>query len=159
MHITHPTLKNLQLLPMTKADVPHVIAIETVAYPQPWTEGIFNDCLRVGYSCWSLKQIRPQQETLIGYLIVTIAANEMHILNLCIDPQKQGLKLGNTLLQQTIQLGKKMAVNACFLEVRPTNKAAVHLYLKNGFKRIGIRKNYYPTANGREDAIVMKKML
>lgn len=156
MHLQHPKFKHLQLLPMTQADISQVIAIEVQAYPQPWTEGIFKDCLRVGYSCWSLKQ----KEILFGYLIITIAANEMHILNICIDPKQQGLKLGTALLKQAIKLGEEMSVNSCFLEVRPTNKAAVSLYLNNSFKRIGTRKNYYPSeqyGNSREDAIVMER--
>ena len=155
MHIQHSKLKHLALLPMTQADIPEIMAIEVRAYAQPWTAGIFNDCLRVGYSCWSLKQTDTNR--LLGYLIVTIAAGEMHILNLCIEPKKQGMKLGNALLKQTIKLGEAMHIISCFLEVRPTNKAAVHLYLNNGFKKVGLRKNYYPSQNGREDAIIMKK--
>lgn len=155
MHIPHPKLNHLALLPMTKADIPQVIAIEVAAYPQPWTEGIFHDCLRVGYSCWSLKQIDTGK--LLGYFIVTIAADEMHILNLCIDPKKQGMKLGIMLLQQAIKLGEAVHIISCFLEVRPTNKAAIQLYLTNGFKRVGMRRDYYPSENGREDAVVMKR--
>jgi ribosomal-protein-alanine N-acetyltransferase len=157
MHIQHPELTHLALLPMTQTDIPQIMAIEVMAYTQPWTEGIFNDCLRVGYSCWSLKQTDTNR--LLGYLIVTIAADEMHILNICIDPKKQGRKLGSTLLKQAIKLGKAMHITSCFLEVRPSNKAAMYLYLNNGFEKVGLRKNYYPNQNGREDAIVMKKSI
>ncbi len=155
MHIQHPKLPHLALLPMTQTDIPQIMAIEVIAYPEPWTEGIFNDCLRVGYSCWSLKQ--TDIDRLLGYLIVTIAANEMHILNICIDPKKQGMKLGTALLKQTIKLGEAMHITSCFLEVRLSNKAAVSLYLNNKFKKIGVRKNYYPSKKGREDALVMKR--
>lgn len=155
MHIHHPKLTHLALLPMTQADIPQIMAIEVIAYPEPWTEGIFNDCLRVGYSCWSLKQ--TDTDSLLGYLIITIAADEMHILNICIDPKKQGMKLGTTLLKQAIKLGEAMRITSCFLEVRPSNKTAVYLYLNNNFKKVGVRKNYYPHKKGREDAIVMKR--
>ena len=155
--MNHPELDKLQLIPMTHSDIPKVIKIELSAYAQPWTESIFHDCLRVGYSCWILKQ--SDQSQIIGYLILSIAADEMHILNLCIRPENQGTRLGTLLLKQAIKLGKQVHAESCFLEVRLTNTIGIRLYLNEGFERIGLRKNYYPTENGREDGVMMKKTL
>ena len=155
--MNHPKFDPLQFIPMTSSDIPKVIEIELSAYAQPWTEAIFHDCLRVGYSCWILKQSEKNQ--IIGYLILSIAATEMHILNLCIRPENQGMRLGTQLLRQAIKLGKQVHVESCFLEVRLTNTTGIRLYLNEGFERIGLRKNYYPTKNGREDGVVMKKSL
>ncbi len=155
--MNHPEFDKLQLIPMTSSDVPKVIEIELLAYAQPWTESIFHDCLRVGYSCWILKQNDTSQ--VIGYLILSIAADEMHILNLCINPEHQGMHLGTFLLKKAIKLGRRIHAESCFLEVRITNTTGIRLYLSQGFKRIGLRKNYYPSENGREDGVVMKKDL
>ncbi len=143
-----------QLSFMIPADVPEVIQIETAVQSHPWSPGIFQDCIRVGYTCWVC---RENNTTIVGYLIQSIAAEEMHILNVCIHPDWQRMNLGTLLVQQAEEAGKKKNANISYLEVRPGNTPAIRLYQKLGYKKIGIRKNYYPTDSGREDAIVMSK--
>jgi ribosomal-protein-alanine N-acetyltransferase len=143
------------LFPMTEADIPEIMAIETACYPIPWTQGIFADCLRVGYSCWVYKP----RANVLAYLILSIAAEEMHILNLCVHPNEQGKGIGKLLLTQAEWIGTQQQAKMCFLEVRPSNIAAINLYRKKAYKEIGRRKNYYPAKTGREDAIVMCKKI
>lgn len=149
------TPEYLSLRPLEASDIPTIMEIELSAYPHPWTEGIFNDCLRVGYSCW----VYEHQDTIIGYLILSLVVDEMHILNICIDPKYQKQGLGKLLLTEAEMIGQKKAAKEVFLEVRPSNKAALFLYQDFGYNQIGLRKNYYPAKNGREDAIVMAKTL
>ncbi|MEE9351700.1 MAG: ribosomal protein S18-alanine N-acetyltransferase [Thiotrichaceae bacterium] len=151
-----PKQSRFQLVPMTLLDIPEIMAIEEKVQEQPWTNGIFKDCLRVGYLCWVCKE---NNTDLVGYLIQSIAAEEMHILNVCIRPDKQRMNLGTLLVEHAESLAIKKVAHTSFLEVRPSNIAAIRLYLKLGYEKIGVRKNYYPVEGGREDGIVMSKKL
>jgi ribosomal-protein-alanine N-acetyltransferase len=141
----------LQLRAMRIDDLDAVAAIETAAYEFPWTLGIFRDCLRAGYECWVLQR----GEDIVGYGILLVAAGEAHLLNACIAPACQGRGHGRHLVKRMIELARWHRVQRIFLEVRPSNRAAVALYPTLGFNEIATRPNYYPAKNGREDAIVM----
>lgn len=143
------------LRPMCEADLDAVLAIEMRAYPFPWTRGIFCDCLRAGYPAWILHR----KGTIIGYGMLSIAADEAHVLNVCAAPEEQGRGHGRRMLRTLLQLARSRGVQRVFLEVRPTNTAAIGLYHDEGFNEIGRRPRYYPARNGREDAIVMAKEL
>lgn len=136
-------------------DVPRVMEIETGAYDQPWTEGIFRDCIRVGYSCW-VYEIESQIQ---AYALISIAANEAHILNICVAEEYQGQGFGKKLLYKILDVAEQSDVDSVFLEVRDSNTVAIQLYEKEGFNRIGLRKAYYPADEGREDAIVFARAL
>jgi len=138
------------LRPMREADIVAIVPIERRAYPYPWTEGMFRDCLRAGNSCWRLLQ----GDILLGYGILSTGADEAHVLNLCIDPDHQGHGHGRWLLRALIAHIRPRA-QRIFLEVRPSNVHAVALYHSEGFNEIGRRPRYYPTPGGREDAVVM----
>ncbi len=152
----HSANNRFQLSFMTPGDVPEVIQIENKVQSHPWTVGIFRDCIRVGYTCWVC---RENHNTIVGYLVQSIAAEEMHILNICVHPDWQRRNLGTLLVQQAEDAGRQGNAKTSYLEVRPGNVAAIRLYQKLGYKKIGIRKNYYPTDNGREDAVVMSRCL
>ena len=113
------------------------------------------DCLRVGYACFGL-QIG---KNLAGYSIVSSAAGEAHLLNLCIHPDWQHRGYGSLLLEYTINHVARLGSEAIFLEVRKSNPRAVDLYKNRGFKVIGQRPSYYKAGEGREDAIVMRLAL
>lgn len=143
------------LRPMVQADLAAVLQVERAAYPFPWTEGIFRDCLRVGYCCW----VAERAEALIGHGVMSAAAGECHILNVCVHPDWQGQRVGRTLLRRLLALGRRHDADTAFLEVRPSNAAALALYRSEGFAEIGRRRGYYPAAKGQEDAILMAKAL
>lgn len=143
--------RSLSMRPMTVDDIGRVMAMEVRAYPFPWTAGIFSDCLRSGYACWLLEDERG----LLGYGVLSVAAGEAHLLNLCIGPQSQGQGLGAYLLRKMVELARWHHAQRVFLEVRPSNPAALALYERAGFNEIGRRPNYYPARNGREDALVL----
>lgn len=145
----------LPLRPMTEEDVKAVIVVETTAYPFPWSEGNFRDCLKHGHSCW----IYEQNKQILGYAVVMFVLNEMHILNICIHPQTQGQGLGSRLLATLERIARSKQTETCFLEVRQSNFSAIRLYLNAGFNEVGLRRGYYPAVIGREDAIVMAKTL
>src|SRR3546814_10726418 len=70
--------------PMTEADLDAVMAVESRAYPYPWTDGTFRDCIRAGHHAWVL----DRDGSLCGYGVLSIAANEGHLLNLCVAPER-----------------------------------------------------------------------
>ncbi|MGB5063323.1 MAG: ribosomal protein S18-alanine N-acetyltransferase [Candidatus Competibacter sp.] len=142
--------------PMLYADLREVIAIENRAYEFSWTEGIFRDCIRVGYHCQVLETSHGFIQT---YGVMSAAADEAHILNLCVRPELRGRGLSRHILGHLLELARTVEVQTVFLEVRPTNTAAVRLYSSAGFCEIGLRPDYYPSASGREDALVMAKEL
>lgn len=143
--------EGLFLRPMREADLDVIMAIETRAYPFPWTMGIFRDCLRAGYPAWVLSG----REATIGYGVISLAADEAHVLNLCIAPERQGRGHGRYLLRALVKLASERGAQRLFLEVRPSNPQAIALYHSEGFNEIGRRPRYYPTRDGREDALVM----
>ena len=142
----------LRVLPMHVSHLPQVLEIEQRAYPFPWSEGIFKDCLKTGYSSWVVTNLRQE---ILGYALMSMAVGEAHVLNLCVDPALQRQGLGRYLLQFLISLARAAHCTIVLLEVRKSNKPAIRLYEQQGFARLGLRKAYYPAADGREDAIVL----
>jgi ribosomal-protein-alanine N-acetyltransferase len=143
----HPVVR-----PLKEADLDAIVAIETSAYPFPWTRRIFAECLRVGYGCLGV----TFDGELSGYVIFNWGAGESHLLNLCIHPDRQGLGLGGLLLAQAIERARALGCGSMFLEVRPSNPAAQAMYERRGFFVVGRRPDYYRSHDGREDAIVMR---
>ena len=143
----HPVIRPLEV-----GDLDAVMAIEEAAYPFPWTRGIFSECLRVGYGCLGVFQ----DGTLTGYVIFNWGADESHLLNLCVHPRRQGQGLGSLLLTQAIERARVLDCHAMYLEVRPSNPEAASLYERRGFHVVGRRPDYYRSAEGREDALVMR---
>jgi ribosomal-protein-alanine N-acetyltransferase len=141
--------------PMRAADLDAVVAIELTAYAFPWTRGNFRDCLAAGYECWVLS--RPEE--VVGYGVLSAAAGEAHILNVCVVPELQKRGYGRRIVERLLELARWHRVARVFLEVRPSNAHAIALYHALGFGEIGQRPNYYPAPRGREDAIVMAKEL
>jgi ribosomal-protein-alanine N-acetyltransferase len=141
--------------PMQAADLNGVEFVEKVAYDYPWSRAVFRDCLLAGY--YSL--VLDVGGNVSGYAIMSIAAAEAHILNLCVHPELRRLGYGRRLLNALIFKAEDMAVKQVFLEVRPSNRAAIALYSSAGFEEIGIRPAYYQAKEGRENAVVLSLTL
>ena len=139
------------LRPMQAEDLAQVAEIETAAYPFPWSRGIFRDCLSAGYNAWVL----TCGARIIGYGGLSVAAQEAHLLNLCVAPSEQSQGYGQRLLRRMLDLARWHDAQRVFLEVRPSNRHAIALYEHAGFNEIGRRRGYYPAQKGREDAVVM----
>jgi ribosomal-protein-alanine N-acetyltransferase len=137
---------------MTAADLDTVMAIEDRIYPHPWTRGNFVDSLTAGHHCW----IADLRGTIVGYSVAAIAAGEAHLLNLSIAAEWQRRGLGAELLRFIVKLAQDYAAARIFLEVRPSNAAALALYRRAGFSEIGVRPAYYPAHREREDALVLE---
>lgn len=141
--------------PMTAQDLEQIMHIELAMYPFPWTRRIFEDCLRVGYRC----HVGEVEGNLAGYGVMSTGASEAHVLNLCVAGEFQRRGLAREMLSLLLDEADKLEVRDVFLEVRPSNIAAITLYEQMGFNQVGLRKDYYPAEEGREDAIIFASSL
>ena len=141
--------------PMHHDDLAMVSDIERRSYDFPWSHGVFRDCLLAGYQC----VILDRGARVAGYAILSIAAGEAHILNLCVDPAHRAHGYGEQLLNEILGRARVAEVEEIFLEVRPSNETAMALYKKKGFHQISNRPKYYQAPQGREDAAVLSKKL
>ena len=136
---------------LRERDLPTVAAIEAGAYVFPWTIGNFRDSLQGGHQCigcWSGGE-------LIGYAILMTALEEAHLLNLAVASDWQRRGIGARFLRQLIEMCHRQHLEMLYLEVRPSNVAARVMYERFGFRKLGVRRDYYPSPTGREDAFFL----
>ena len=136
---------------MREDDLDSVIAIEESVYPFPWTRGIFDDCLKVGYLC----RLLELNGKIVAYAVMSVAVGEAHLLTIVVPKDEQGKGYGKKMLNEMIQHAVNDKASTMYLEVRTSNKTAIQLYHERGFNELGIRNNYYPAENGREDALIL----
>jgi [ribosomal protein S18]-alanine N-acetyltransferase len=147
--------QSIRFRPMNLADVPAVATVERASYAFPWSEGVFRDCVRVGYFC----RVVEAAGEVGGYAIMSCGAGEAHILNICVRNDLRSGGVGRRLMTFLLDRAREQHMQDVFLEVRPSNAVAIRLYEHLGFARVGVRKAYYQAANGREDALVYKLVL
>ena len=145
-------LPELAIRHMHNDDVATVVALERAAYRFPWSEGIFRDCLRVGYVC----RVIDLAGVVVGYGIMSMGAGEAHLLNVCIRDDLRCRGLGRRMLEYLLERAHGAGMLEAFLEVRPSNVVAVRLYQALGFEQVGMRRGYYQAPGGREDAAVLR---
>jgi len=161
----------ITLRAMQESDLPTLLGVERLAYSVPWTEGIFQDCLRVRHVCMVAElgsEPGPEASAgcdpeLIGHAVMSLAAGECHVLNVCVHPSLHNHGIGRRMLRRLLAVARRQGADTAFLEVRVSNVAAIGLYYSEGFHEIGLRKGYYPAGSGddvnREDAVVMARAL
>lgn len=140
---------------MTHDDLSMVSDIERRSYAFPWSHGVFRDCLLAGYQTIVL----VRGDTVAGYGVLSVAAGEAHILNICVEPDFRSRGYGEKLLDEMLFRARAASVRQIFLEVRPSNERAIALYRKKGFHQVANRPAYYQAQEGREDAAVLVKKL
>ncbi len=145
----------VDIRPMNELDIPVVGAIERAGYQFPWSDGIFRDCLRVGYVC----RVAEVNGEMAGYGIMSVGAGEAHVLNICIRDEYRCRGLARKMLLYLLGRARIAGMYEAFLEVRPSNTAAARLYHSLGFEQVGIRRGYYQATVGREDAQVLRRVL
>lgn len=136
---------------MRQVDVPQVAALEKASYEYPWSAGIFRDCLLAGYTSVVLEQ----DAELIGYAVMSVAAGEAHLLNICLAEHVRRQGIARRLLRHMLDLAMQAGAERLFLEVRPSNKDALRLYRAAGFRVVDVRRGYYRAPGGNEDAVVL----
>jgi [ribosomal protein S18]-alanine N-acetyltransferase len=141
-------------VPMSVSHLDAVMSIEQRCYLYPWTRGNFADALAAGY--WAQLLQDPNAQCL-AYTLAMPGVDEMHLLNITVDTPHQHQGHARWMLNALKAECAARHLPHVFLEVRPSNLRAHALYAAAGFVTVGLRKNYYPAANGqREDAAVMR---
>jgi [ribosomal protein S18]-alanine N-acetyltransferase len=145
-----------RLEPLTIERLGPVCTVEQAAYSHPWTRANFIDSLHAGYHC----QLLLGGEHLIGYFVAMKGVDEVHLLNLTVAPGFQRQGWAPMLLEALGGWSRAQGAQWLWLEVRASNARALEVYERQGFRRVGVRKGYYPAHGGqREDAIVMSLRL
>lgn len=137
--------------PMRATDLPVVADLEKSLYAFPWSLGNFRDSLEAGYDCW----VACEDAQVVGYAILMVALDEAHLLNFAVGEAWQNRGIGGAFLDHVLGVARAAKCQVVYLEVRPSNLAARHLYRKRGFQQIAIRPGYYPAHGGREDALFL----
>lgn len=140
---------------MRLPDLRDVMVLENRNYAFPWSEGIFRDCMKAGY----IMQVMRIDLQLVGYGVMQIAVDEAHILNLCIDRDFSRRGFARQLLEKLLDMAERAGAQMAFLEARPSVPRAIKLYERAGFNEVGLRRAYYESEQGREDAVVMAKTI
>lgn len=140
---------------MTASDLEAVASLARRADPFGWTLRNFQDALASGYPMTVLEV----GGVIAGYCVVMIVIDEAELLEIAVDPPMQGAGRGKTLLAAALAAAREGAARLMHLEVRESNARARKMYRSAGFSEVGRRRGYYPTAEGREDAVLMTKDL
>jgi len=138
---------------MEERDLPAVLAIERVSFPNPWHESTFRGEIQNRSISYPWVIVREPGDQVVGYVIFWKIGEEVQVNNIAVHPDFRRRGLGETLLRKVISWVKQQGAQYITLEVRQSNRAAQALYFKLGFKPVGIRRFYY--SNPVEDALVM----
>jgi ribosomal-protein-alanine N-acetyltransferase len=142
--------------PLTLQHLDAVLGVEQQAYVHPWSRSNFLDTLASGYQA----QLLMADDTLLGYFIAMKGVDEVHLLNITVAPEHQGQGWAHVMLDALTIWAKGQAAEWLWLEVRVGNLRAMKVYESQGYRRVGLRKNYYPAVLGqREHAVVMSLKL
>jgi ribosomal-protein-alanine N-acetyltransferase len=142
--------------PLTAQQLDAVLRVEQQAYAHPWQRANFLDSLQAGYQA----QLLLADATLLGYFVAMKGVDEVHLLNLTVAPVHQRQGWARVMLDALSIWAKGQGAEWLWLEVRVGNRRAIEIYQAHGYRHVGQRKAYYPSAQGqREDAVVMSLRL
>jgi ribosomal-protein-alanine N-acetyltransferase len=145
----------VEMSPMSAWDLDEVLRIETRVHSSPWSRGNFTDSIGNGHSAWVCRA----GSDLIGYFVLMLVVDEAHLLNIGVDEKNQGTGFGARLLRHAMDIALQNGARTLLLEVRQSNGRALALYRHFGFRQIGVRRGYYLASAGREDALVLTRVL
>jgi len=142
--------------PLLADRLDEVVRVEQRAYAHPWTRANFLDALHSGYQA----QMLMAGDALLGYFVAMKGVDEVHLLNITVAPEYQRQGWSRVMLDALAIWARGQAAQWLWLEVRVGNTRAMQVYEAHGYRRVGQRKNYYPSGHGqREDAVVMSLRL
>jgi ribosomal-protein-alanine N-acetyltransferase len=145
----------INLRKLIKSDLPAVLTIEQAVHITPWTAETFDIC----FQSHCLGFVAEVDGRIVGFIMVSAHVGECHVLNIAVLHKFQRQGLGARLLIEALAAAKLTGSTIAYLEVRKSNTRAIALYLKMQFKQVGERKDYYPSHEGYEDAIIFAKSL
>jgi ribosomal-protein-alanine N-acetyltransferase len=137
---------------MTAEDLDEILGVESRCFEDPWPDEVFRAELR---HCWSHCHVlrRNVDSALLGYIVFWSVADEVHLLNVAVNPDERHHHFGRMLVDFMLDFANEHKARFVTLEVRRSNAAAIALYERSGFKQVGVRPKYY--SNNGEDALLM----
>lgn len=135
---------------MKEEDLGAVASIEVESFTAPWSVTSFMEELG---NPRSKLRVAEYNGEVVGYICLSLVHDEGHILDLAVCPLYRNLGVAKALVENGLTYLREHGCLRVFLEVRASNKSALGLYRRFGFKVSARRKDYYRTP--REDAIVM----
>ena len=136
--------------PLSQAVLPGLQRLQAACFSETWSEELWQKQLLSERT-----RIWGPGDPMLGYALFSTVLDEAELIQIAIDPLAQGRGLGGRLLRFSMDKLAEEGINRLMLEVRASNIAAIRLYQSLGFMQDAIRKGYYPTASGREDALLM----
>lgn len=133
--------------PMTVADVPRVVAMETAWQPRPWSKRMILDELAQDNRVYLV----AEDDEIVGFGGVFVAGDEAHVTNLLVAPKRRQNGVGRQLMVSLMNASIDLGARHLTLEVRSKNKQARRLYQRLGLAPVGVRPGYY----GDDDALIM----
>ncbi len=147
------TLTGIRIDSMRPSDLLSVVAIEEATFPAPWTlQSFLHEIEDNPLAC--NRVIRSEKGEVQAYVNAWLVDGEVRINNIAVRSGSRRRGLGEALVQNLLDLGRRSGCSRATLEVRPSNHPAVALYRKLGFQVVGRRKGYY--SDSQEDALVMR---
>lgn len=140
-----------QISLLTPQDLERAFAIEQRSHAFPWSEKTLTSNQGERYLNYQLKV----GERMAAFAITQVVLDEATLFNLAVDPDFQRRGIGRELLTFLIAQLEERGIQTLWLEVRASNRPAIALYEQLDFNEVSLRRNYYPTADGKEDAIIM----
>ena len=145
------TAGSLEIRQADPADLDDIFAIERSSFRSPWPKSALGD--EIEKRSWSRVVAACSAHRLVGFMVYWTVIDELHLLNLAVDPRWRRRGVGAALLEHLVEMGLEEHRAAVLLEVRASNHAAIQLYQRYGFTAMGVRRGYY--SDSGEDALVM----
>ncbi len=140
------------------SDIAALLDIENQSFRSPWPRQHFQSELDQPHSCILLAQQQvPAPRSIVGYIVFWLIIDEMHILNLAVSPCYRRQGIARSLILEAIRQAQAKHCQTAWLEVRPSNRAALSLYQSLGFEQVMTRKKYYSDTG--EDAFILSRTL
>lgn len=137
--------------PVRARDLPRILQIERACFTAPWPRQAFELAVRVPRI---LFLAAPPEPPILGYVVAVRDVDGVLIANLAVDPEQRRSGVGRGLLEAAVDWGRSLGAPCCHLEVRVSNRGAIELYRRAGFRPASVQRDYYD--NPREDALTME---
>lgn len=142
---------DIEVREMVEADLPRVLEVEEISYSIPWSEATFRGLLRRRDA---ELVVATSERAVVGHAVYWHVLDQGELGNVAVAPETRGQGVGAMLVREVVDRAARRGIRELFLEVRPSNDGARHLYARFGFVQVGRRKNYYQQPT--EDALVMR---
>jgi [ribosomal protein S18]-alanine N-acetyltransferase len=144
----------------TRDDIEQIDTLNQSHLLHDWQLDDISSCFQAGYYGVVISdEFDPFCSQIVAYGVILIQTDECQLLNILVDEKYRRSGLASRLLNNMLMMSRQRGCDAMYLEVRVSNVAAIALYNKVGFIQVRVRKNYYRSDTGHEDALILSLRL